>query len=135
MRLLSIVLLAFFMIVPSVCQAEKFNKDGYELDLEWQQIDKNGRKELHVVGKIRGGETRCLQLNIKLDFVNSKDDSASARGKVALKRYNQKYWNRFRTVDEVSVDMAHAKYWQVDNIYIKCTGKLLDTPGKLLDTL
>ena len=95
--------------------AERFTKDGYEIEILWKQQ----KDRLNVWGNVRGGKA-CQQLNLSLYFANSKD-SGSGHAEAAIKNYRPSGRNNYKAMDEkVYVDKRARKHWHVDSIYINC---------------
>ena len=103
------------MFFSNNCLAERFTKDGYEIEILWKQK----KDRLKVWGQVRGGEA-CQQLNLSLFFANNQD-TGSGHVEAAIKNYRPSGRNNYRAMDEkVYVNKRARKNWHVDAIYVNC---------------
>lgn len=117
--IVALVSLIAFSFVPSDSYAYyegKFDKDGYRLELKWQQ-----KKDVfEVYGQIRGGEKNCNQLTVKINYSNSKNGATDAWVETFIKSYKRKQWNKFIGKDKIYTDKNDLKHYHVDRIFIDC---------------
>lgn len=106
----------------SIVHAEKFHKDGHEIEILFKQ---KGDK-LSVWGKITGGKSTCEQMNLSIYFDNSvSGQSTSISTKV--NKYRPQGRNNFKAVTKIykktrkEFHQKSSRYkWFVDSYYLKC---------------
>lgn len=122
----TVFFISFFMLIFSSCvsiaYAKRFHKDGHEIEILWKQKG----KKLKAWGKITGGESTCVQMNLSIYFKNSVS-GRSAHIDTTINNYRPSGRSNYSGQDKLYLpknNSFHSKStknkWYVDDYYLKC---------------
>lgn len=116
------LILFIFSSSVSIAYAKRFHKNGHEIEILWKQKG----KKLKAWGKITGGESTCVQMNLSVYFKNSESGS-SAHIDTTINNYRPTGRNNYSGQDKPYLpknNSFHSKStqnkWYVKNYYLNC---------------
>ena len=113
-----LIFIIFLLSSPINCFAtkRKIKKDGYEINLTWEQVVSN----LKISGFMYGRKHNCNNLIINLKFVNRKTKE-NVYYKISLKNYSGIGSSKmFYDGEEVSSYKSSTKDWILKGLDFSC---------------